>query len=322
MPKKNVSRNRQKKPRRTRAKGVAKRAPAHSALTNTICSLADPFCPGARGSRWPDGNGSKTVAVTFEGLYPIRTDANGNAGVILSAATGVQIALLASIDNSTGVPGSATYSNWEGYQDWNGQAAEYRIVSAGVRMYSVASMMNSQGIMRCIEVPSESGNFSDVVLNSSIYSYAYTELDEKPVKESGILQGIITPGGPPSREFSEYESDSENTRDWSNIMCVVTGAQASSTVAQMHYIVNVEIKFQGSHVMNRVASATNQANSTYLQQATSYVQKMVTSVFEGHKEELEKQVKEYASNYARQTARAAIASALPGPVGGMLALTM
>lgn len=322
MPKKNVSRNRQKKPRRTRAKGVAKRAPAHSALTNTICSLADPFCPGARGSRWPDGNGARTVAVTFEGLYPIQTDTNGNAGVILSSATGVQLCRLQGIDISSGVAAGTIFSKWEGYDDWAGQASEFRIVSAGVRMYSVASMMNSQGIMRCIEVPSESANFSDVTENSSIYSYAYTELDEKPVKDSGILQGVLTPGGPTSRVFYDYETLDEDTHDWSNIMCVVTGGQASAIVAQMHYVVNVEIKFQGSHVMNRVASSTNAVNSSYLQQATSYVQKMVTGVFEGHKEELEKQVKEYATNYARQTARAAIASALPGPVGGMLALTM
>lgn len=322
MPKKNNARNRQKKPRRRPARGSAKRAPAHSALTNTICSLADPFCPSARGSRWPDGNGSKTVAISFEGLYPITTDANGNAGVMFTAAPVYGIIKFDDIDNTTGFPAGKEQALWAGYQDWVTTASEYRIVSAGVRLYSVASMMNSQGMLRMIEVPSESNNLNDAVLETSIYSYAFPEMDEKPMKDSGLLQGTLTPGGPESRTFQTYDSSAEDTHDWSQILCVATGAAPNVTIAQAHYVYNVEIKFTGSHVMNRVASSVATSNSSYLQQATSYVQKMITGVVEGHKDEVEKQVKEYAANYARQAARAAITSALPGPVGGMLALTM
>lgn len=322
MPKNKNARNRQKKPRRRPARKSAKRAPAHSALTNTICSLADPFCPSARGSRWPDGNGSKTVAVSFEGIFPIVTDASGNAGVMFTASPIYGILKLNDIDNTTGFPGGKTESLWAGFADWASSASEIRIVSAGVRMYSVASMMTSQGLMRMMEVPSEGSDLNDAVLETSIFSYAYPEMDEKPMKDSGILQGTLTPGGPQSRIFYSYDSTSEDTHDWSQILCVATGAAPSTTVAQAHYVYNVELKFTGSHVMNRVAAASSVGNSSYLQQATSYVQKMITGVVEGHKDELEKQVKEYASNYARQAARAAITSAIPGPVGGMLALTM
>lgn len=112
-------------------------------LVAAVCAQTDPFCPHAEGSKIPDTNSAKTLAVTTRAVYTLSTSASGEAALAVSPS------LNCSFLPGTIAAGVTTFAaNWitSGQNTfWLSAASRYRIVSAGFKIHTIANRMAAQG---------------------------------------------------------------------------------------------------------------------------------------------------------------------------------
>jgi hypothetical protein len=107
-----------------------------------VCAVTDPFCPAALGSKWPDGNNNRTLSVPAHGRAVLSCDVNGNACILILPGYTYQYAT-ATVAGST-----PTYAVLGSFAAVVTGAQQYRIVSWGVRMRSLATPMTASGMVR------------------------------------------------------------------------------------------------------------------------------------------------------------------------------
>jgi len=116
------------------------------------CSITDPWCPHATGAKLPDSDSSRSVPITLKFMLPASTDANGAFAKTISPS------LAAHFTGSTTITGGAVtvWGAATSVSDYAAIAAEfasYRIVSMGVRVYSVLAPTAQSGFIRFITNP-------------------------------------------------------------------------------------------------------------------------------------------------------------------------
>lgn len=290
-------------------------------FARAVCSITDPFCPAARGSKWPDQSAAASLPITVEGIIQVATDANGNAAVLLTPTYPRGYAVSNVINPTTGLAEFADLVEYASGGDFAGSARAYRLVSGGASLTSTASMMTSQGMMRGLELSgsgaSGNNNYEDVELNS----LSYTSVSTKPVRESGSMFGYFKPSGNEAREFNSFDDgglsiSDMSTNDWTALVFAVTGGPASTVVAEIRYVLHLELAFTQGNMMNRFATRPPPPN-TMLTNASSYVSGKASSFITGVAANVEKTFMSKAISYAS----GALANwMLPGsgPIMGLL----
>lgn len=324
--KKNAQRKNKRaaRPKRRKTRGGAK-APLGN-LAQRICSITDPFCPGAIGSKLPDATTSKTLAWDAELWLNINTNADGHGCVVLGTDPAAAYAFGSTWVGTTNeiLTISPTFA-LPGWSDFSTAQPNWRIVSFGVEAYSTLSAMDNSGYLGAAVIPAEeefiplpgvnldsASNFAQNTRISmkdghlSVVSH-HDSIVQKKFKDSGntLAQAMFTGG---SEAIIIYASGTANT----------------VPVAQLRVVYHYELIFPKTGIFNSLATPAAGQDSAALA-GNNYVSKVVDQVIQGGKAEVEKRTMAAASIFGRMLVQGAAGAAgayFGGPPGAIAGAQM
>lgn len=147
------------------------------------------------------------------------------------------------------------------------ECESYRVVSGGVKVTPVVSLMNSQGYINVIEIPPFSG---DPPISIDTKVRTFPSYETLPLKSSKSIYGLMRPAGPTSREFRGVKTGlvqnltaaEINTGDWSSILVTCEGAAPSSVVAIVDIYINIEVTLQPNSPLGYLTTKAPPASPT------------------------------------------------------------
>ncbi len=283
----NVSKN------STRNRPYKATQPVHRAMTVASCSILDPFCPAARAAKRPDGLGAGTIAFQVRGSLTVTTDASGYA--LLMVVPGYGRFGYSSGTYAAGWTLPATWSTLGGSAFINTNASAIRIVSMGAIFRSVASMTNCQGLLHRFVLQSPTVSQTFTLLNQN-----NTEDSIEPMTSGTTSSWVAKPLGADAHRFFDYASVTNTMSDfnWTSCGFEIVGGPASTAVAYVEVVVNVEFQLNSAGITTTglpgTVAGSKPANRTALA-AQQTVQSKISSFISGGVESVEKVVWNAAS---------------------------
>lgn len=204
-----------------------------------ICAISNPFCPAAKGSKWPDGTMGNTMTEQFRGSFTLTTTASGDSAVHFVPAAPFGYLKLAS--SAAGVfTFGAAYTTYKASSILATFGDQYRIVSMGVIARSVASATNASGLLTF----GTSGNA--IGLNAAIASGTelYDEVTVVSLQPGKELSWIAQPRGPESRQFVSQSTSTSVPGDWTKLTIELSGCPNSTAMLNVEWFINVEFTLQ------------------------------------------------------------------------------
>lgn len=291
-----------------------RQAPAlQSHLEHAVCSISDPFCPAAFGSKWPDGNGQRTLPITVQQLITISTNAAGDAAVLFfpDPTTGWAAATVTALNTYSNGSNQLTNSAW-----LKGNCSGYRIVSAGLQFRPITSMMNSSGYYTLAELPSY--NTGAITYGST----AFGNLNTGPSITSTLnnpkpTSYIYRSGGTESRQFNAFQgaaipTDVDTTNDWPVVELQVHGAPVSASVLAVELVYHLEVQITPNAVPGLVTKASG--NQPEVVAASNSVLALGSAFIAGGREVVEQSIKSRVMGLMRSAGKSVargVISALP-----------
>lgn len=233
-----------------------------------ICSVSNPFCDEARGSKWPDGTSARTIAFPRRFRIPVTVDAAGKAGVLLNPANAKS-----SVEIIGQAPGHApdcfigtTSGNNIIFQVTAANAIPYlpilssdfdqsRVVSCGFSFTPTLSLMDAQGTANFIEIGTLTSEVGATIVvdpnNLNMPTYI-----TNPLRTDKSMFILSRPSGPQSRLFKERDEavaatitaaggeikhNDITSNDWSAIVLYVDGAPPSTQVGYIEVYQHLEV---------------------------------------------------------------------------------
>jgi hypothetical protein len=249
---------------------VRKAAPppeAKKALVEQVCSVTDPFCTGAYGSRLPDASGAQTLTTQVRQLITIPT---GSSNGYAMATFAPQCYTLDAPTTNSGVAGSlVNYSNLLSGSVFGTNAALARVVSFGVILRCTANTTNAQGTAIVGETPyvnaSQAYTIGDFLLQKPVVGniYAGQELCWKVSPVNTVL----------ARTFSgvaDFTTTSVNssTIGWPTLVVQVTGGPSSAVpLITAEVFVNLEWTLTYDNTMTPMLPPPKPPNNTVMKLA-------------------------------------------------------
>jgi hypothetical protein len=256
---KKKAQRRKKNPKPVKAPGShPTKALAIKAHTHHACTITNPFCPAAKGSRYPDGLSSNSMPFQVKGMISVATAATGDSFVVVGAGGGRFGVVSGTLAAGTWTLG-ATWSTLAGSAFVATNAQEVRIVSWGVIWRSTAAMTACQGMVH---------SFSTTGLGPTL---TYPQLSQNTLEDqlipltSGMeLSWISKPLGAKAHAFrplSDFTTTSSDF-DWTTFALEIVGGAASTTVGFLEVVVNVEVQFNntGIQAMGAIVPPSKSAN--------------------------------------------------------------
>lgn len=230
----------------------------HSGSKNyeAVCALSNPFCAAARGSRIPDDDSSPSIPATMTNTFEVVTDSAGDAAFSISPA-------LFSIFKTASVVTGTTATTWNSaqaikdYTALSTAAHEIRVVSFGVRVYSVLAPTEQSGYCRLMTAPEVfvNGINLDGGLWEAVETYPMSELD---------AHVILKPQG---NEWKSYKPMTDFF-NYNYLAGIVKGAAPSKTALIVELVVNVEFTVNLSNITASVALPGEPSNPHVLAAAS------------------------------------------------------
>jgi hypothetical protein len=264
----------------------------HAAHTKQTCSISNPFCPGAKGAKYPDGLNGSSMPFQIRGHTQL-TGASGISGapaggniVVLNphATYGILPAASYSAGSWTMASTMTQYSN-VGLLTSYAQTA--RVVSFGAIIRCISSVTNSQGYM-VLGTSAPVGVSSGIVSNSS----QYANQEEIPVYAGMEHCWISKPMGAESRTFQGMNTSSDN---WLNNFDALTieliggNSSGTPTTLDIEYFMNVEFSLGASSGLAQVVPKDPTKNPVSTS-AASTVHSTIGSFVKGGVTEAEKAI--------------------------------
>jgi hypothetical protein len=222
----------------------------------SVCAMTNPFCPAARGSKIPDDDSSPSIACTMVSTFEVATDASGNA------AFSVQPNLASVFKKGTAITGTTVTTWGTSYQTANhaeyaATFNEFRVVSFGVRVYSVLAPTEQSGYVRLVTSPENipNGTNIDGGLWQAVETYSMSDLD---------AHVVLRPRGIEWKEYVPVGTDfSYNT-----VTGIVQGSVASKTALIVEVIINTEGTVNLGSISGSIATPGAPSNPHALQAAS------------------------------------------------------
>jgi hypothetical protein len=282
------------RPRRRKTNGnKGKQVPEH--LVHKVCSLTDPFCGAARGAKIHDGTNLRTLSVQCTGFV----------SAVTGAGSGVQ-AIAFSADPSCGYQVAATntgdiINTWAAgipYQGWSSipTTANWRLVSAGATVTPSMSMMNNQGTIGILAIPSSGTTVA--INNVDLNSLSYETNIRTPAADVRGLTGLVKSDHVNSDIFRVQSAGSAGVvpSNGNDILVVyITGGPLSTGVFTIKYVFNYEVTFPSATFFNQIATPAAKSDIG-LQAAANDVRGEITQVVKGGVQQVETMVSRLAHN--------------------------
>lgn len=243
------------------------------------CSITNPFCPAARGAKWPDGTTGNTMTQQLRGNVIMRSDANGYLYMQFCAAAPFGYLETGAITGGGGSPIVATtkttYTTYASTSLLATYANAYRVVSAGCIVRCVASATDASGVATF-------GTSGVTPTNSAItlgLTY-YQECAIKAIQPGLEFSWIAAPLGTTAHEFSGLSTGSVMNNDWTALTIEISGAKASTNLLNVEYFINVEFTLSSGQAIAQLASP-NPPQNTIVTSSHSKIQSTLGTLIEG-----------------------------------------
>ena len=283
--------------------------PGTMKAARSICSLTDPFCVAAVGSKWPDYASAPTIPLHVDVLYTVATNAAGSACVTFTPVFPYGILQTALV--GTAGTNAANYVDLDGnltsYLSIN--AASYRVVNFGIEVIPIVATMTNQGYYIVAETVGARSPGGTLVSPSVQYPNVFV----------GGLVGekcafISRPQGPNAATMKDLNLPGVTPDgSWSSVTVMVAGANASTPVLMVRVRANLEIEV-GNNILYGTTATPPKSNSALLD-ITARVRDRMTPIIKGGAEVVEKKVMSWATEALFQAGGAAIGFLMGGPPG-------
>jgi len=215
----------------------ASNRPSHS-LKEAICAITDPFCPLARGAKWPDGNGGETLTMQLRSHLTVPTLSSGGNISILSC--NLPYAL-----NAAGSYATGSYTLGAAYLDATGgtgtnfttYANEYRITTAGVIIRSTLPALTAQGYIIL-------SRMTQMIAPSTVVPAGLTtgtDVVTHPLRAGLEVPFTFRTVGSDAHMFYAQNTTTTTIANWDALKIEIVGAPASTTaVVDIEVVYNIE----------------------------------------------------------------------------------
>lgn len=271
-----------------------------------LCGITDPFCPHAKGARWPDGNGSNTLTYQARGLLNLVTTVDGASLSYLGAT-------LPFNSLPPGAYGAPTFTMNAAFQragtnsNWQAYASTYRVVTAGIIIRNILPAMTAQGILvitRMTTFPSLGASVTTGLLNQGeVYTVPITAGMEIPL--------LFSPVGIDARDFKSQNINTTINDGWNVYKIEVIGSVASASVITIELVYNIEFTLIENYAdMSTLSTVENPISIASTTIATKLTNSIGTVIYNG--------ASKFSSLIATKAAQA-LGTYFGGPAGGMAA---
>lgn len=201
--------------------------------------MVNPWSASARGSKIPDDDSSRSVAITVTDTFSVTTNAGGNQAVYIRPCLAGSHALSSSITNY--VPAWAPADNIVDYTAVSGAFSKYRIVSWGYRFITTESALSSKGRVRIITADQTTAVSLAGGLFETVTDYALSQAD---------IAWVSRPLGVNWKEYIDIDA----IHSWDYGLILITGANASTYVASIEVVYNLECIVELGTVTGAIAT--------------------------------------------------------------------
>jgi len=241
---------------------LPKAQPLSKAALEHICSITDPFCAGAVGSKYMDFGSVKSLAYPVHGRFSLTTNATGQASVLLFPS----YTYFPWIYATTMAASVATFT---GAMTAGGNLANVdtvRVVSMGVKIRSIVAPLSASGIVRIRGfAPKNTGNFSSIGITTFNCDY-YEDVPINFCKEVDVILRRTDPTAKNWRTLAEMSStangDGQILPGFGALMISVDGGPVSLASLDIEYFVNWEVVIDDSNALAQVQTSSPSFNPT------------------------------------------------------------
>jgi len=274
----------------------------HHQHVHSVCALTNPFCPAAKGSKWPDGTQGNTMTQQFRGNVTIASLAAGNNAVVFAGSAPYGY-LAGNTSTATAVTFPAGYTFYKDTSLLATYGVEYRIVSMGVIFRCVASATTAAGLLTI-------GTSTPPAVSTSLTlgQEAYSEVQVVAIQPGMEITWISQPRGTGAREFVALSTATVVSPDWTACIMEIAGAAASTALINAEWFVNIEFTLPANSDLAPLAKQ-NPPKVPHAETAVSTVHTMLGSFLKGGVSTIEGTIKEAAS--------AAVTSFTSNPLGAL-----
>jgi len=276
-------------------RGGYKEGVRHS-IAEKICSLTDPFCNLAKGSRWLDGQSTGTVPMQIRSLVTVQGGTAGNtSGSYMQVIGDLPYGY---INHTSYSAPNWTLANAQGDSTGGSVVASYaqafRMVSWGVIVRNIATASNACGqiIIRKLATPY---GVNSVVAAGSVLG---TETQISALFPGQEITVVAKPIGTLSREFNSQNTTTTvvSGSNWEAIQIeVVGGYTGAQYVCEIVY--NIEMQMVDAYKQFAEILPPAPAANTKLTDAASKVMSNATTIFEGGVEKIGGKILERAEGW-------------------------
>jgi hypothetical protein len=223
-----------------------------------VCALTNPFCPAARGAKIPDDDSAPSIPATFVSTFEVMSNGAGDAGFEIDPSMS-EVFRTASTISGTDI---SAWNSFAAIKDYTAAAASFdqvRIVSMGVRIYSVAKPTEQQGYIRVVTLPERPGTALNVDggLWDAVETYPISELD---------CHVVMKPQG---NEWKTYHPVSSQNLDYNKVIAIAKAIQPSTLAFIVEITMNCECVTQYGSITGGLATGAATSNPHALSAASA-----------------------------------------------------
>jgi hypothetical protein len=252
-----------------------------SSAVEAVCSMTDPFCNTAKGSKWMDGAGLSCLPAQVRGHLPYGTNSYGGNIVYINPG----------MDYTYIYPGGATSTTYTLANYWSGTpgganvsqySSECRLVSAGIIVRNVAPALTTCGYL-IINRLSDAPLINATVPVGNVYGIRSAT---HPICAGMEIPLVFLPQGSAARSFKINSIDSvPPSIDWDTISLEIVGAPALAVVLDIEIVYNFEFKLTNTNVgISQFIPAASPNNPLYTQVSNKVTVALGDLAYEGAKE--------------------------------------
>lgn len=274
------------------------------ALTRRVCSISDPFCEAAVGSKWHDDAANKTMPYAARSLGVVQSNPAGEGAVLVVPGFKYQLAIGAAAG------GVGTFTGTTSAIPFTFTPSGYRLVSWGLTLKRVTAPLTSSGIVRIRGLSNINGSALGTI-NSNLFNDFHFDIPLQDCDDVAIIGRRLNETHHFFRSPAETNASNAITDwvapGWAPLLVYVAGVPASSDILQVEYFFNYELIWDDGDSMSLMTTPSPPSNPM-LATASSKVTQSIGNVFTKGVKQVENAVIKAASSY--------IGSLIGGAIGG------
>lgn len=274
-----------------------------------ICAITDPFCAVARGAHWPDGLGYATVPYPNRCHIPLHVNTSTLGSITYITPVNLPWGCLKSL-----TAGTTTYTmdtsntSITGSINLGANFSGYRVVTAGIVIRNLASVMNTRGyliISRMSSVPAFGATIPAMVVSNP-------EVMTVPIVPGMEIPLVHRPLGTTSRDFLPFVTNVAITDpSWDVFKIeIVNGDSTGQYAIDVEVYYNYEMQLPENSLLSGIAPKSAIPKPHLIDTANKITGDLVSTIVPSVTR---------VGSYVLSKATQALATRLAGPAAGLLA---